>query len=220
LSKKKCANCSNIVSIFYTHEDGLNYCESCYNKLFATCAGCKAVKYKSDMTRSPIDYYTNKSYFVEWFCDECFDDIFFRCEFCGEYDFREYECLSPDEEIICERCFEDNCVRCCNCDKILWADSAERFEGEPYCFDCFSECFFVCCGCGESYDLDDYVEDGLCLYCFREEDLSVCNECGRRFRDNYLIDNLCMDCYIKINPPRVTEDDIKNAVRLVNLCII
>jgi len=217
MSEKEYNYCVGCAKLFkkkdMIEKNGLLYCISCFNSLFATCKSCGIVKCVSLMFEDPLS-----SGHEEYYCEECMKKSFFRCKYCGEWEIKAYEYTSPENESMCETCYDEMCVECSFCGELMFEDDAHSIGYDHYCDDCFYERFFVCRGCGEICDLDDLIEDDLCSSCF-EENMLICSECGRRFKSNCFVDNLCRDCYIKINPPKVTQKDIDNMARIINLSL-
>jgi len=61
-----------------------------------------------------------------FYCDDCFEEYFFRCERCNNLKSTTHERSSPDGEKLCATCFDNECVYCHNCDRPSWKNKVKR----------------------------------------------------------------------------------------------
>lgn len=143
------------------------YCVECAEN-FVTCEHCLEAVRIDDSSSYDSDYY----------CEDCFNELFYSCERCGEPE--------PIDDVVrvrnahgmenwCERCTDNNTFHCDSCG----GNFTEHFHGisnnyVTYCEDC-SEDYRVCDICDAVCNFDDIDFDD-------ESDRYICNECASEHR--------------------------------------
>lgn len=111
------------------------------------------------------------------FCRDCWDELFTRCECCGEY-FRDTEMTETQDGYVCQRCLDRHYVECCECGEWVHTDNAIcDIDGNWYCEDCADRNLTCCNDCGEYYPNDDITEYVHPVHGFVEE---LCPGCLER----------------------------------------
>lgn len=116
------------------------------------------------------------------YCENCFNDLFFTCDDCGEVcRWDESHNIATESSTICRYCFEHHYEECCCCgeyfhtDQSFYVSSVEKW----FCEDCLDEeikkgNLVKCESCEEIFDkniviyLKDF-NDYLCKKCYNEE---------------------------------------------------
>jgi len=102
-------------------------CIECANDAgWVECEGCNNWINEGDAEEVEWDYY----------CDDCFNDYFFRCSCCNEITVNDESYSGPDGSILCERCFCDNYTYCADCNEAVHNDDVIRRGDEYFCPDC------------------------------------------------------------------------------------
>jgi len=137
----------------------------------------------------------------DFYCNDCFSELFFTCPDCGETS--EYDsgyCLKNDT-FICEDCFEENYIRCACCDNItLDCDSLQDPDGSDVCRNCFYDNYFTCDDCGEIHSQDcayGLHDSTICDSCYCNG-YFTCDDCGEIYSTDDLSscedETLCINC--------------------------
>jgi hypothetical protein len=149
----------------------------------------------------------------EPYCEDCYSDMFFVCDKCGEIKDNE-EFNYYNDEGWCDECYND-LPSCQSCGEKLDSDQLYYVEGfGDYCEDCFAEKFSSCEGCEDTYPLEelrkirplgkDYPEY-LCPDCYNEA-VKELREAKRQERyERAHEDKTCSRCGKKA--PIIDEND-------------
>ena len=140
--------------------EGLDYCQSCYNKFLLTCSNCDSI---SDDIEEIYEYEGER------YCEECYNELFFICEHCGNtYRQDEGRWSSTREMMYCEDCFNQEVYTCKHCGEEIPAGE-HRLGPDScyYCQVCWDNYFSFCDNCEEVFDNDEmrYSEEDGCYYC-------------------------------------------------------
>lgn len=129
-----------------------------------------------------IDADNVEEYEGNYYCNECFDDLFVECADCGEVVSRD-ECSRVNDNSICESCIDDNYTWCDHCNEYHnnddmitcdWCDDSTCPElihndnnGTEICEYCYENHSYTCESCGELVHCDNsyYSEHDGCNYC-------------------------------------------------------
>jgi hypothetical protein len=107
----------------------------------------------------------------EVFCDDCFNELFFVCDDCGEY-LRSADCSSyntANDNTICQECYDNDYFTCNDCDRVFPTDSGRDVGDYTVCENCIADYGF-CDSC------ETYVESDYTNYCDTCEQ-SFCDSC-------------------------------------------
>lgn len=92
------------------------------------------------------------------YCRDCWDELFTRCECCGEY-YRNEDMTETQDGMVCQRCLDENYVDCYECGEWVHTDNAiTDVDGHWYCEDCAEDNLTRCDDCGEYYRDEDITE--------------------------------------------------------------
>lgn len=136
----------------------------------------------------------------EWYCQECFDDLFVECDGCGAHVLEE-DVHEMNGQWFCDECAE-NMEQCEECGSYYDRDDM-RYEDGYYCEECFDNIFDTCWHCDTVCARDNMYEGRngrmYCESCFNELFVE-CEDCGETIsRDGayYSEDGeaYCSDCY-------------------------
>ena len=117
--------------------------------------------------------------FVEYggevYCQECFDELFFTCDDCGEIYSKDYGYyVESEDRYVCDNCLDNNYFKCEECGEYHrecdgYTINDGRGDYFTICQDCFDNGYYYCCDdCGDYFHEDDmYFRDGY----------AYCNEC-------------------------------------------
>jgi len=107
----------------------------------------------------------------EYYCEDCFSDLFGRCDSCGDTHSREelihVESVSRD---VCPACINEYYTTCTSCEEIFHRDHVTYVNDEPYCGGCHSDRFRVCDECGEVFPVDEITY-------IKSEGIHLCSDC-------------------------------------------
>lgn len=181
--KNICDICSNIFKQIYLNEiqvDGQNkiVCDNCLKNL-PHCYQCG--QYLSDLQQiggqnfcyaCAYDYtqcdncdcllkiQESYKYGNETYCEQCFHELFYTCEICGDVVQQDKICQTYDQRgnhiIVCKDCKNHYVAECygCNCDVNLYHDNYGYYREEYLiCDNCMEEDYGYCVAC-----------DALCQY--------------------------------------------------------
>lgn len=119
-----------------------------------------------------------REYESDFYCEDCFCDLFLFCDVCNEY------CPQDDivyiesaEEYVCNSCFELHYFRCDDCEGCFSQDDEMRVDCRSICDHCYCESYFTCDSCVEVYHNDYYGGDGYCENCYEENSSGLHNYC-------------------------------------------
>ena len=82
-------------------------------------------------------------HFIEeeyWLCDHCMHEHTTTCSHCGEPILLENNARSS-ETPLCNACYDDHYNTCTRCGRVIHTDDTyyrDRYDDEPYCYDCYS----------------------------------------------------------------------------------
>jgi hypothetical protein len=153
----------------------------------------------------------------ECYCQECFDNLFFKCQECGEI-FDMDEKTEIDGEDYCTECKNEHFYSCDHCHELIHESDITSHQDNIYCESCFDRLFFRCDGCGEYFPVaerQEHEREEFCSECF-DESYFVCDTCGESCcSDDYASDGTCIDCYENASGGRLLDHDadILNCVR-------
>lgn len=129
------------------------------------CINCKEKFKLDDLTEVDDQFY----------CDDCYNDLFYECDGCGE-DVRKNTMLSfRDCFYCCDDCYNDHIHECDYCNTRNFIDNGEIYYYEAYdgnlCGDCYQEVLFYCERCGEDILIDEadtheYEGEFICGMCY------------------------------------------------------
>ena len=108
------------------------------------------------------------------YCEECYDELFSRCEECGDvYPVKDCTWIQSTEKTVCETCLSDCYFFCDDCGKFYPESDLHRVsvdrEYRHVCENCVGD--YVICD-----DCEDYYPDGS-LHPVDDEDKYVCEDC-------------------------------------------
>ncbi len=72
----------------------------------------------------------------EHYCEDCYDELFFVCDHCGEIGVRE-DSYSDRNQIICRDCCDNYYNICEDCGAIIRNEYVYYLDDIPYCEDCY-----------------------------------------------------------------------------------
>ena len=84
-------------------------------------------------------------YFIEeeyWLCDHCMREYTTTCSHCGESILLDNNAGSS-ETPLCNACYDDHYNTCVRCGRVIHTDDTyyrDRYDDDPYCYECYS-CF-------------------------------------------------------------------------------
>lgn len=108
----------------------------------------------------------------EYYCEDCFFDIFTSCDNCGEIITQDDSVYSDfTDRTYCQSCFDDTFIFCENCSEYRPRRYSENIDGSDYCYDCTGDLFTQCNQCWELIPNDDITEyngDFFCQTCYDE----------------------------------------------------
>lgn len=138
-----------------------------------------------------------------FYCDDCFSENYFLCDFCGEYHPRNDQAETRSRYFICEHCIDRRGYAYCEyCE--TYHDDYVLIEGTAYCTDHVPAGYSQCEKCGEwTDDVRSVVAYGndryLCSDCLAN--YVQCEKCGEYFTvcditdsniDNITVCNSCL----------------------------
>ena len=128
------------------------------------CCEC-GKKIKGRLTTENAVFYDGK-----YWCKECFENKYFKCEECGEYHRTEEAYETVNGDYICRRCKERFYIRCSDCG--YYERSGYLYETYDECLiceNCRNDNYYQCEHCGNYVSIDDYYEEygrTLCPNCY------------------------------------------------------
>lgn len=147
------------------------------------CSYC-GKRIKGRLTKENSVFYNGKYY-----CRECFERNYFRCDDCEEIHPRIEIHYTYDDRFICDACAENGYTRCSDCERMVHEDDTYRtYNDEIICPNC-EEDYYRCEACSglvhgdevEEYDGYYYCPDCYnnlhrAIYCYHDfEDFYVHN---------------------------------------------
>lgn len=184
-SSESCQECGEAVTAEEMrdpgHQDdrGRFYCGNCVSECGGREGGCSE--------KHPISEMLQGMSTREFYCEECFNDLFVYCPQCArtvdKNDFypptrKNQRRGDPRSDGGCYKCSK----KCEYCDCVLDEDDVREVDGDIYCETCLWDHFTMCEGCSEhiSHDDSNYVEgDGsYCNGCFRDK-FYICQGCDQ-----------------------------------------
>lgn len=140
-----------------------------------------------------------------YYCDECFEELFFVCSNCGEITSIDY-CYEVEGDQLCENCVDELARFCTNCEEYHYIENmTETTEGDYVCDDCIdngNNGWRVCDDCGHAFDSEregilTASGDVVCGIC--SENYYYCDGCGEYYSEDeiHATDDgyYCDDCY-------------------------
>lgn len=127
-SGRGCADCGCYIDDDEAiYVDGEYYCRDCVSH----CECCDS-------------YHRDESYWVEsegrYICENCFDNYYTSCGYCGEVVSRDDAYWVENEgEYVCEDCVDEHYFRCDKCDEYYRNDERNQLAGRHLCDDCYEE---------------------------------------------------------------------------------
>lgn len=123
----RCSHCGEMI-----HEDDIRmidgeyYCDDCCHY----CEYCER-------------YHIGEEYLIKGYgyvCEECFNNHFVKCDYCGEYEFRSRIIYMSDEEKhMCRRCFNKNYTMCERCRSVCPINEAHIVGFTILCDECYEK---------------------------------------------------------------------------------
>lgn len=167
--KLHCARCDDELE----EEDGIQvngelYCEYCYKNYFSVCPECG-----KEFCHDDEGYY-GPDEDEPWYCNKCWEKLFFQCESCSEVLPKEEAELGEDGEYYCHSCASGETLICAYCNHAIEDGDEVEVHGEYYCSYCFEGALggFICANCGAECTEEDGEEgeDGeyYCYDCLEE----------------------------------------------------
>ncbi len=123
-----------------------------------TCANC------SKQVKEERSQYAEHQYF----CQDCFDELFSSCNHCGDIGYSDDMHSTPDGDVYCESCYNAHYVECYDCERVVAIDDARHSGDRAICERCYDRNYFYCESCDGVYHNDDYGSDGYCQSCTEE----------------------------------------------------
>ena len=140
-----------------------------------------------------------------YYCDECFEELFFVCSNCGEITSIDY-CYEVEGDQLCENCVDELARFCTNCEEYHYIENmTETTEGDYVCDNCIdngNNGWRVCDDCGHAFDSEregilTASGDVVCGIC--SENYYYCDGCGEYYSEGeiHATDDgyYCDDCY-------------------------
>lgn len=131
------------------------------------CLECDEELEITEMEEHPIQ--ANK-----YICESCMGDKYCTCDLCCEV-------ISIDESqyienyrggvSVCESCYDSNFTSCNDCGDVYHNSYTHEIGNSVVCESCYSDNYFVCEDCREVFHNDDYHSDGICVNCYRDNDV-------------------------------------------------
>lgn len=160
-----CRNCGELVPEF---ESNCSFCNKIVGKI---CLSCRNPLHEHDMIHHDGEAY----------CWDCFHDLFFTCECCGDIVGREYERYIEGYGSYCESCYGDRFRYCVECSEDHHRDDCTELDNGNYvCDDCLKRWYFECSECNDYHHIDnqnEYEEELYCNRCFNKH-FRICLDCG------------------------------------------
>jgi len=136
----------------------------------------------------------------EFYCEECFNGRFIRCECCGDYSSNDCT-YNVGGGYVCEYCFDRNYFTCDACgDNHERSEYNETQDGDVICRGCYENNYFTCDDCGEICHINDSRStadgDDICRGCY-ENNYFTCGGCGEIHNDSDGVDgkSICISCH-------------------------
>lgn len=158
------------------------------------CCNCNTIISDDDRIEHNGDFY----------CEDCFYELFSYCEYCDEYHSVEDMAYSDEGFKIGRRSYNEICIstleyngffQCYDCNK--WSNNGGRVHAHYYCEECLDRVAAYCNECEEYHWQDevDYIDcqidgvyyDSLCIDCQNELHIQLC-DCGNWYT------GFCHDC--------------------------
>lgn len=133
-----CANehwtCENCGCSIYDEDDVYWVGDSCYCRDCVTyCESCEEYVRDCDCT-----WVESEDAYI---CDDCIEEYYEHCDYCGEYHRRSIMTELPNGNYICEDCRDNYYSRCDECDEWYLDEHTHIDEdtGKTYCDDCWED---------------------------------------------------------------------------------
>ena len=116
-----------------------------------------------------------------YYCEDCFDDLFTVCEICGRVIKNEDATLinngCDDEKYVCRECLSFNCFHCSDCGNYYSNSHLWESDSDMSICDCCCADYYICTDCDCIIHMDNaylYNGDYYCSSCYDEvrDDLS------------------------------------------------
>ncbi|MFU8771977.1 MAG: hypothetical protein ACNA8H_06120 [Anaerolineales bacterium] len=152
-------------------------CPCCLSR-FEEKEGCCISSYENHCESCSDGLHQDDIYWVDEtpYCQECFDNIFYRCDECGEPIHRDYAIHTEDGYVMCQYCADNRTHQCEHCGELWWSrDPREPVtvnscgDQEDWCHSCLDDAV-VCADCGERFEAGLLNEDGYCDSCEQERE--------------------------------------------------
>lgn len=148
-----------------------------------------------------INFQYADSFEGEFYCKDCFEELFFHCDDCGELKSRD-ELIEAENSSLCEDCYCNNYFTCEKCGDVFSSDdSYTDASGNSICPRCYSNHYFTCSDCGEVFNQNVaiYSRNGdLCEDCYCNN-YFTCDYCGEVYPIDTLSscedETLCDECF-------------------------
>lgn len=103
----------------------------------------------------------------EYYCENCFDELFAYCDECGKIHYiDDMTWVDHGDRLVCDDCLDHNYIECDDCGEWVHVDDVYRtFDDSQICEDCYYDCYGVCDDCGEIYPYDMLHESCGLMYC-------------------------------------------------------
>lgn len=152
--------------------DDSYYCERCNERL------------------SEDEVYSDDSGF---YCESCYDDLYTRCNHCGDTLARDTSEVYTSESgyDFCESCYTDKYAFCESCESEVENDDLVIIDGQGYCESCADDRTVKCHNCDQRVDSDEiktFEGQYYCEACIDEVSFT-CPSCG----ETHSIDDLPHD---------------------------
>lgn len=158
------------------------------------CHGCRGMFDSEDM--EPVE--------DEFYCQSCFDEMFYRCGRCNCTVRTRDANTTVEDQHFCDVCIDKVAAICEKCDKYVLDENACNCNGDSLCPDCFEEHGFHCRECNDGYYECDAKTDQngykYCFDCYEDRYIKECEHCNceidMAFDDFVTIEGVefCMDC--------------------------
>lgn len=123
------------------------------------CCEC-GKRFKGGVRNNEVVFYDG-----QYYCRDCFERNYFRCDDCGEIHPRTEIHFTYDDRYICDNCAENGYIRCSDCGYLVPEDDTyQTWEDRDICPNC-EEDYYKCDNCGRYVHRDDTYEYEGYYYC-------------------------------------------------------
>lgn len=132
-----CVDCGETIEDDGKQADDGWYCESCFDKRFATCERCEETASRDDLG----EVHTSRRN-SEYWCEDCRDRHTNNCTDCGNTYSDNADGYTVGRDWLCEHCYySGDYGSCATCGEIMHSDDLRYSESreESYCSDCLPD---------------------------------------------------------------------------------